>query len=138
MGLQVVAEGIPTMVIGVPLRYMHTPVELVAMKDITRVGHLLVNGMPKLLTALGIIGTIAMLWVGGHILLVGADDLGWHAPYALVHHAEEWVAHATGAFGGFPGVALNTFFSFLIGLTAGAVVVAVAHLVRRLRPSAPH
>ncbi|MBK8461900.1 MAG: DUF808 domain-containing protein [Nigerium sp.] len=104
----------------------------------TRVGHLLVNGMPKLLTALGIIGTIAMLWVGGHILLVGADDLGWHAPYALVHHAEEWVAHATGAFGGFLGWLTNTFFSFLIGLTAGAVVVAVAHLVRRLRPSAPH
>ena len=98
-----------------------------------RVGHLLVNGMPKLLTALGIIGTIAMLWVGGHILLVGADDLGWHAPYALVHHAEEWVAHATGAFSGFLGWLTNTFFSFLIGVAAGAVVVAIAHLVRHLR-----
>jgi len=39
--LQVVAEGIPTMVVSIPLRYMHTAVEMVAMKDITRAGRLL-------------------------------------------------------------------------------------------------
>jgi putative aminopeptidase FrvX len=38
---QVVAEGIPTMVLGIPLRYMHTPVEVVAIKDIQRAGRLL-------------------------------------------------------------------------------------------------
>jgi tetrahedral aminopeptidase len=40
-GMQVVAEGIPTFVIGIPLRYMHTPVEVVALKDISRAGHLM-------------------------------------------------------------------------------------------------
>lgn len=39
--MQVVAEGIPSMVIGIPLRYMHTPVEMVSVKDIERAGHLL-------------------------------------------------------------------------------------------------
>jgi tetrahedral aminopeptidase len=38
---QVAAEGIPTMVLGIPLRYMHTPVEVVALKDIQRAGRLL-------------------------------------------------------------------------------------------------
>ena len=40
-GMQIVAEGIPTMVIGIPLRYMHTPVEVVSLKDIQRAGHLM-------------------------------------------------------------------------------------------------
>jgi len=39
--LQVAAEGIPTMVVCIPLRYMHTPVEMVAIKDIERTGRLL-------------------------------------------------------------------------------------------------
>jgi endoglucanase len=39
--LQVSAEGVPTAVIGLPLRYMHTPVEMVAYKDIQRTGRLI-------------------------------------------------------------------------------------------------
>ncbi|OGO62673.1 MAG: hypothetical protein A2Z45_00520 [Chloroflexi bacterium RBG_19FT_COMBO_55_16] len=46
--LQVAAEGIPTMVISIPLRYMHTPVEVVALKDITRAGHLLAEFIAQL------------------------------------------------------------------------------------------
>jgi endoglucanase len=47
-GMQVVAEGVPTMVIGIPLRYMHTPVEMVAMKDLTRAGRLLAEFIAQL------------------------------------------------------------------------------------------
>lgn len=46
--LQVAAEGIASMVIGIPLRYMHTPVEVVAIKDITRAGHLLAEFIAQL------------------------------------------------------------------------------------------
>ena len=46
--MQVVAEGIPSIVIGIPLRYMHTPVELVSLKDIQRTGHLLAEFIARL------------------------------------------------------------------------------------------
>jgi len=39
--LQVAAEGIPTAVLSIPLRYMHTPVEVVGVKDVQRAGRLL-------------------------------------------------------------------------------------------------
>jgi predicted DNA repair protein MutK len=74
-----------------------------------------------------------MIWVGGHILLVGLDDLGLHAPYSWVHHLEEAVHDATGAFGGILGWLTNTIGSAVLGLLVGAVVVAVVLLVHRLR-----
>lgn len=96
-------------------------------------GNGLVRFMPKLLAALALIGTVAMLWVGGHILLVGLDELGWHLPYSLVHHAEEAVAHATGPLGGVLGWLTNTTGSAIMGLLVGAVVVTIVGLVRRGR-----
>ncbi len=46
--LQLTAEGIPTMVLSIPQRYMHTPVELVAVKDIHRAGRLLAEFIASL------------------------------------------------------------------------------------------
>lgn len=99
-----------------------------------KVGRGLVLGMPKLLVALTVVGTAAMLWVGGHILLVGVDELGWTAPYDLVHQMEELVAGAGGVATWF----VNTLASALIGLVVGAVVVAVMHLVPRKERAAAH
>ena len=106
-----------------------------------KVGRGLVAGMPNLLSALTIIGTVAMLWVGGHILLVGTDDLGWHTPYGFVHHLEEMVHHAAEAVGGVLAWLVNTGASALVGLVVGAVVVAIMHVLpfgRKEHASAGH
>lgn len=102
-----------------------------------RVGDLLVRGMPKLLAVLSTVGMVAMLWVGGHILLVGADDLGWEGPYALVQHAEEAV-HGVAGVGGVLAWLVNTLASALVGVVVGAVVVAVLHLLPKRKGAEQH
>ena len=95
-------------------------------------GRGLVAAMPKVLATLSTVGIIAMLWVGGHILLVGVNDLGWHPLYDLVHHAEEEITHAIPGFlGATLAWLLNTAASAVIGVIVGAVVVAVMQLVHR-------
>ena len=96
------------------------------------VGRGLVKAMPKVLATLATVGIAAMLWVGGHILLVGVDDLGWHGPYDLVHHLEHEVHHAVhGGLGSVLAWLTNTVSSAIVGAVMGAVVVAVLHLVPR-------
>ena len=101
-----------------------------------RLGRGMVAAMPRLLAVISVVGIAAMTWVGGHILLVGVDDLGWHAPYDLVHHLEERVHDSVDGIGGALAWLVNTALSAAIGLVVGAVVVAVMH-VRPRRSAAP-
>jgi predicted DNA repair protein MutK len=96
-----------------------------------RVGRGLVNAMPKVLNVISVVGVAAMLWVGGHILLNGVDELGWHWPYETVHHVEEWAHDVGGAAGAVLGWSVNTLCSAVVGLVVGAVVVFVFEVVRR-------
>ncbi|MFK3979675.1 DUF808 domain-containing protein [Micromonospora sp. NPDC050397] len=92
---------------------------------VARFGRGLVKAMPRVLAVLTVVGTAAMLWVGGHILLIGADELGLHAVYDFVHHVEEAAHDGTGALGGLVGWLVNTVASAIIGLAVGAVIVVV-------------
>jgi hypothetical protein len=105
-------------------------------KGVAGLGRGLVKGMPRLLTALTVVGTAAMLWVGGHILLVGSDELGLHAVYGALHHLEEVVHEATGALGGVLAWLVDTLASALVGLVVGALVVLVLNLTLHRRRAA--
>ncbi len=104
-----------------------------------RVGRGLVAGMPKLLAALSVIGTAAMVWVGGHILVAGAYELGWHGPHDLIVSLEK-PAHEVAGVGGVLGWLVNTAASALVGLVAGFAVVAVVSKLssRKSGPAAAH
>lgn len=92
-----------------------------------QIGHLLVAGMPKLLSFLSVVGTFAMLWVGGHILLVGSGEIGVPILYDWVHGMESAAAAASGAAGAFIGWLVNTFFSLMLGFIWGSLVVLIVH-----------
>jgi predicted DNA repair protein MutK len=103
-----------------------------------RLGRGMVKAMPRILAILSTVGIAAMLWVGGHILLVGADDVGWHGPYSLVHHLEEEVHHAAGSVGAALGWLTNTAASALVGLVVGFLLVGVLHVLPFRKRAAEH
>jgi uncharacterized protein len=105
---------------------------------VSALGRGLVRAMPIVLSVLSTVGIAAMLWVGGHILLVGVDELGFAPPYAFVHHLEVLVHDATGPLGGFLGWLTNTVGSAIVGAVVGAVIVAVMHLLPKRATGAAH
>lgn len=103
-----------------------------AEKDSTaaqRLGRLLVESVPGLLAALSLIGTAAMLWVGGGIIVHGTHEVGFDALYDAAHGVEYAVKGATGALSGVLGWASYAAVSALIGLALGFVIAVVLHKV---------
>ncbi len=98
-----------------------------------RIGGLLVRGMPAVLSTITLIGTVAMLWVGGHIMLQGVYDLGWHVPYDAVHVLEAPFV-AIPVVGGFLAWLVNTLCSAVLGLAWGLLVMAVLHPLLKVLP----
>jgi len=93
------------------------------------IGRFLLAAMPKLLTTLSAVGTVAMLWVGGGIILHGLHELGIHAPSDIAHGLEHAVAAATGALGGVLGWLTYAVSSAIAGLGLGGVIVFLLHKV---------
>ena len=98
-------------------------------RPVQALGRGLVRAMPVLLSVISVVGVAAMLWVGGHILLAGLDDLGWHWLYDHVHDLQHHVEHAVSFAAGALGWLTATLLSAVLGLFVGAVVVVVMHLV---------
>jgi predicted DNA repair protein MutK len=88
-------------------------------------GRSLVAGVPVLLGVLSVVGTAAMAWVGGGIILHGLDALGWRQPAEFVHH----LAAASG-----PGEWFVTAgMSGLLGLLIGTILIPLGWAVARTR-----
>ncbi len=91
-------------------------------------GRAIVTGMPHFLMGLSLLGMVAMLWVGGGILIHGAHVLGWHAPEELQHAIADALAPAIPVLGGVIEWLVNAGLAALVGLVAGA---ACAELEKR-------
>ncbi|MDP3076524.1 DUF808 domain-containing protein [Bradyrhizobium sp.] len=88
-------------------------------------GRGLVRGMPAFLTLLSAVGTAAMIWVGGGIVLHGLEIYGPPSIGHAVHAATEAVAHALPAAAGLLGWIVHAAISGGIGLLIGAACIPV-------------
>ncbi len=85
------------------------------------IGRALVRGMPGFLKLLMVIGTAAMLWVGGSIIIHGMEQMGFAAPYEWIHHIAVAVGHAApeqlmGAVEWTTTAAIDGIFGLALGL----------------------
>ena len=99
------------------------------------VGRGLVHAVPPLLSALSGVGTAAMLWVGGGILLHGMEELG--APH-IPHAIDAFGRSTSDAIVHWPAVTewlIGALAAAVVALLVGAIVVVLLKLVRRPAPA---
>jgi len=109
-----------------------------AERGLTRVsrgfGRGLVKSMPILLRTLTIVGTAAMLWVGGSIILHGTQALGLPFLYDQIHHVAVAVSSRVGEAAGFVEWSVTAFLDGIFGIVLGMLLIPV--VTRVLAPLA--
>ena len=88
------------------------------------VGNALVKGMPIVLDIIGVIGTAAMLWVGGHIVVKGLHEFGMDQPHEFIASVTEKISNGALAW------LADTGMSMVCGLVLGVVVVTIVMAVK--------
>ncbi|WP_144790263.1 DUF808 domain-containing protein [Kocuria palustris] len=136
----VLITGVVYGVVALLIRMDDAGLKLAATRSgaLQTIGRSMVKAMPRILQVISVVGTVAMLWVGGHIILVGLDEFGWHTLYGFVHHAGEAAAHAVPVLQAAVSWIVNTFFSAVLGLIWGAILVAVVTLAQKARGRTAH
>ncbi|WP_245613017.1 DUF808 domain-containing protein [Skermanella stibiiresistens] len=98
------------------------------LRSVTKaIGRGLVIGMPYFLKALAIVGTAAMLWVGGGIIIHGLEEFGLSAIGHFVHDIAEAVGSAISAISGLLTWFVGAAASGLFGLVIGALIIPLVH-----------
>jgi predicted DNA repair protein MutK len=90
------------------------------------VGRGIVLGMPVFLKVLSTVGMVAMLWVGGHIVIHGAHELGLEAPELWVQDLTDAARAATPLAPGLVAWVVRAAIDAVLGLAVGALVAPIA------------
>jgi predicted DNA repair protein MutK len=94
------------------------------------VGRAIVRAMPTFLRLLSLVGTAAMLWVGGGIILHGFESFGWHTLPDVVHHLALLAATPLGSVGPVVEWLVGAIAAGLFGLVLGGLVATIIGAVR--------
>ncbi|WP_457092914.1 DUF808 family protein, partial [Microvirga sp. P5_D2] len=92
-------------------------------------GRGLVHAMPVLLRILGIVGTAAMIWVGGGIIIHGLEGYGLAGLAHAIHDISAAAAHAVPSLSGAVEWIVSAAAAGLFGLVLGAVLIPLIHYV---------
>ncbi len=90
------------------------------------VGRFIVKAMPVFLQILVVVGTAAMIWVGGSIIVHGLHELGWHMPSEWIHHVAVAAAQGVPALAGAVEWAVTALLDGIIGLALGFAMIPLA------------
>ncbi|GAA0652163.1 DUF808 domain-containing protein [Sphingomonas ursincola] len=93
-------------------------------------GRGLVKAMPIVMSALGIIGTAAMVWVGGQIIIHGLAVFGVAGPEHLIHDIAVAAGEAVPAVGGLVEWLVGAIGAGIVGLVIGGVIAAIYNAVK--------
>jgi len=138
IGITVLVYGAVALIVkaddaGLALARMRLPV-------LRLIGRGLVRGMPPFLQLLGIVGTAAMVWVGGGIIIHGLEEFGLEGPSHASHAVAAWAAAALPMIGAAAGWFAMALVAASMGLAVGAALVPLVHrglapLYRAIRPA---
>lgn len=90
-----------------------------------KVGELIVRGMPGFLKGLTLVGTAAMLWVGGSIIVHGLAEMGWHGPEDLI----DGIALSVGGESGLVVWSVKAAIDGVLGVIVGLLIIPVVSYV---------
>jgi uncharacterized protein len=129
LGITVVVYGVVALIVkaddaGVALAGSTAPAPFGPLSR--GLGRALVVGMPVFLKILSVIGTAAMIWVGGGIIVHGLAHYGLAGPEHAIAHAAEVAAHAVPAASGFVNWLVTAAGSGVVGLLVGAALIPLA------------
>ncbi len=136
----VVTRGITLAIVAIAITaIVYGAVALIVKMDdvglkLTQIGRLeatrafgrgLVKAMPMILLIISTVGTAAMLWVGGSIMVHGVKDLGFPQVYDTIHHLAELGASGMATAQGFVEWAITAALDGVIGLGWGLVLIPI-------------
>ncbi|PVW03285.1 DUF808 domain-containing protein [Microbacterium sp. Gd 4-13] len=112
------------------LRLMKSPT-----RRVRRAGARVVAAMPAVFRVISVIGTVAMLWVGGHLLIANLAETFWHGPYDVIHAITHTIEAAGAVVLWIVDTALSAVFGLAVGLVIVAIITGISRIGRRRAPA---
>jgi predicted DNA repair protein MutK len=136
LGMTVLVYGAVALLVKIDdigLRLMKNPA-----RGVRRTGARIVKAMPTVFRVISVVGTVAMLWVGGHLVIANLYETFRHLLYDLLHVVTHAVEAAGPGVVGLADTAVSAVFGLILGAIVVVIVTAVSRFLKRNEPAHAH